>query len=277
MKALAKSHVWGPGVDKAIEKRVMPALPANLPKMLQLMLLCTRGHGHPQHRNTFTSTSQVPSSERCSLRSPTLIRSGLKCYPCSPQLLLRRLQSFTAFSLVTASLDSWYLTTNLNSPLKSSMCLRCLMGSSTSDRLLTTNGAAERMVQTMKKALRASHDNGLPLEQKLIAFLLCYHTTPHYTPGATPSSLFIGRELSTRLDLLSPDIRVRVKEKQDAQKAYHDQHSKPQKLEPGQSVWARNFRDGSTWVPATVSDQVGLLSYLVQLRNGVVASSCGPS
>ena len=131
-----------------------------------------------------------------------------------------------------------------------------------------TNAAAERMVQTMKKALRASYDNGLPLEQKLIAFLLCYRTTPHYTTGATPSSLFISRELRTRLDLLSPDIRARVKEKQDAQKAYHDQHSKPRKLEPGQSVWARNFRDGSTSVPATVSDQVGLLSYLVQLRNG---------
>ena len=33
-------------------------------------------------------------------------------------------------------------------------------------------------------------------------------------------------------------------------------------------MWARKFRYGSTWVPATISDQVGPMSYLVQLRNG---------
>ena len=40
-----------------------------------------------------------------------------------------------------------------------------------------TNGAAERMVQTTKKALRASHDKGLPLEQVLTAFLLRYRNS----------------------------------------------------------------------------------------------------
>ena len=39
-------------------------------------------------------------------------------------------------------------------------------------------------------------------------------------------------------------------------------------LSIGQSVWARNFRDGARWVKAMVSDRLGPISYLVQLRNG---------
>ena len=33
-------------------------------------------------------------------------------------------------------------------------------------------------------------------------------------------------------------------------------------------MWAQNFRDGPDWVPAVVADQVGPLTFLVQLRSG---------
>ena len=131
-----------------------------------------------------------------------------------------------------------------------------------------TNGAAERLVQTMEKAMKASRQDGSTLERAMAAFLLRYRSTPHSTTGVTPSSLFIGRELRTRLDLLSPDVGGRVRDRQATQKAYHDKHSRLRELRVGQSVWARNFRDGPTWVPATIADQVGPLSYLVQLSDG---------
>ena len=51
-------------------------------------------------------------------------------------------------------------------------------------------------------------------------------------------------------------------------KAYHDRHSHARELRVGQSVWAKNFREGPAWVPARVSDQVGPLSFLVQLSDG---------
>ena len=86
--------------------------------------------------------------------------------------------------------------------------------------------------------------------------------TPHLTTGVTPSSLFIGRELRTHLNVLSPDVEGRVLDRQATQKANHDKHSHARELR------ARNFHDGSAWVPATVADQVGPLSYLVQLPGG---------
>ena len=129
----------------------------------------------------------------------------------------------------------------------------------------STNGAAERMVQTMKQALKSSHQDGRPLHLALAGFLLSYRTTPHSTMGVTLSSLFVGRELRTRLDLLSPDIGARVKQ---PQKDYQDKRRTTRHLSVGQIVWARNFREGTKWVQATVVDQVGPLSYHVQVQNG---------
>ena len=59
-----------------------------------------------------------------------------------------------------------------------------------------------------------------------------------------------------------------MRDKQGAQKDYHDRHTRARDLYVGQSVWTRNFREGNPWVQATVTDQVGPLSYLVELPNG---------
>lgn len=69
-----------------------------------------------------------------------------------------------------------------------------------------SNSAAERLIQTMKRTLRANHQEGMPIEKSLSSFLLRYRTMPHSTTGVTPSSLFVGRELCTHLHLLFPNV-----------------------------------------------------------------------
>ena len=51
-----------------------------------------------------------------------------------------------------------------------------------------TNGAAERVIQTLKRSLRTERQagNGPPLQQLVARFLLSYRTTPHSTTGRTP-------------------------------------------------------------------------------------------
>ena len=131
-----------------------------------------------------------------------------------------------------------------------------------------SNGAAERVVQTVKRALQAGLRAGGSLEQSLSAFLLQYRTTPHATTGVAPCTLKFGRDLRTRLHLLAPDIGGHVRDQLARKKERHDQHCQMRTLGIGQSVWARNFRDGARWVKAMVSDRLGPVSYLVQLRNG---------
>ena len=115
-----------------------------------------------------------------------------------------------------------------------------------------TNGAIERMVQTMKQSLKAGLSQGIPVEQALMKFLLHYRITPHAVTGASPSSLFLGRNIRTRLDLLHPDIESRIQGKQLAQKALTDNHRRMRHFSVGKSVLTRDFYNGARWIPGTV-------------------------
>ena len=105
-----------------------------------------------------------------------------------------------------------------------------------------------------------------PLDKRLANFLLQYRTTVHATTNATPCMLLMNRQLRTRLDLLRPDLNARVTEKQAEQKANHDQHSRTREFMIGQRVMVRNLRPGPTWIPGTVVERSGPLSYIVQVR-----------
>ena len=60
-----------------------------------------------------------------------------------------------------------------------------------------------------------------------------YRSTPHATTNRTPSSLFLKRELRTRMDLLRPDSTVRVGERQLSQKCDHNRHAKGKEYSVG--------------------------------------------
>ena len=88
----------------------------------------------------------------------------------------------------------------------------------------SSNGLAERAVQTCKSALKKMDGNSLHI--KLQRFLLNYRTTPQGTTGVPPSQLLMGRQLRTRLDLVTPDLTKHVQDAQSNQKNFHDQHAR---------------------------------------------------
>ena len=69
-----------------------------------------------------------------------------------------------------------------------------------------SNGAAEQFVRTFKEAMKASRHDGLSSQHRLQNFLLTYHTSPHTTTNVAPCSLFLGRNVRTRFDLLQPSV-----------------------------------------------------------------------
>ena len=132
-----------------------------------------------------------------------------------------------------------------------------------------SNGAAERVVQTIKRALLASKKDKPSLEQALAAFLLQYRNTPHATTGAFPSSLFLQRTLWTRLDLLRPHVGAKVQQRQEEQKIYYDQHSRERLFIIGQKVWVHNYREGPRWVKGTVTETLGPVSFVIWTEGGM--------
>ena len=133
-----------------------------------------------------------------------------------------------------------------------------------------SNGLAERMVQTFKQAMRRSRNDGIPFQHRLANFLLKYRTTPHTTTNIAPCELLMGRVLRTRLDMLRPNLEMKVYTELAKQKQRHDEHSKERNFKAGDTVWARDFRGSTKWVSGMIIQSVGPVSYMIQLQDGQV-------
>ena len=63
------------------------------------------------------------------------------------------------------------------------------------------------------------------VSHQLAEFLLTYKSTPHTTTSRSPSELFIGRKIRTRLDSILPSCQSQVLRCQSQQKRDHDRSS----------------------------------------------------
>ena len=132
-----------------------------------------------------------------------------------------------------------------------------------------TNGAAERMVQVLKKGLKLA--SRLNVDHQLANLLLSYRSTPHSTTGVPPAELFLKRQLRTRLTLLKPDQEAAVRRKQVQQKQQHDQNSKQMRtFRPGDHVAVLQFRGSEKWVPGIVVQALGPVAYMVNINNRII-------
>lgn len=131
-----------------------------------------------------------------------------------------------------------------------------------------TNGQAERFVQSLKHALIAMRNDNITLHQKLSNFLFAYRNATHATTNQAPAMLFLGRHLRSRLDLLQPNSRRIVQDRQLKQ-AQRVCQGKLRHFAIGQSVLARSYRGDQKWVPAVVKERHGPLSYTVEVASGV--------
>ena len=131
----------------------------------------------------------------------------------------------------------------------------------------STNGEAERFIQTFKKAMRAGIGEGLSLQHRLQNFLLSYRSTAHATTKKSPSELFLRRSLRTKLDLLLPDVQQSVTERQAAQVA--GKQTSVREFDVDGKVLVRNYGDKSRkWISAVVLKRLGPVGYLVKTANG---------
>ena len=129
-----------------------------------------------------------------------------------------------------------------------------------------TNGSAERLVQTFKKALTKS---SLPPKKALLEFLMQYRRTP-LASGFSPSELLNGRQMRTKVDTLLPSPAYIAQGKQTTETTKSQTVAK---LKHGYSVGTPCYalycgprRDKEPrWVPATVTKVHGARSVNVRV------------
>ena len=116
----------------------------------------------------------------------------------------------------------------------------------------STNGLAKRFVQSMKKALKTAKDEKCTIQCKLDKFLTKYRNVPHSTTGESLAFLMMGRSVRTRMDLFRPNLQKTVKDKQDAKviRRGGDQH----KFKVGHPVLVRDYRISNSykWAPGFI-------------------------
>ena len=106
----------------------------------------------------------------------------------------------------------------------------------------SSNGLVERFVKTFKRAMKSGESSGTPLSQRLYSFLLSYRSTPRTTTNCTPSSMFLQRELRTRLDLVRPSSENEVLTHQAYQVQGKDRHACVREFQEGEKVMVKNYR-----------------------------------
>lgn len=124
-----------------------------------------------------------------------------------------------------------------------------------------SNGAAENAVRTVKKAIKKSIRENVDINLYLSNFLLHYRNTEHCTTGETPALLMFGRRLRTKLDALRPDLNARVNKAQKRQQERGSQGTR--ELHEGDEVWLRQFRGNDKWVSGRVTQKIGISDYKV--------------
>ena len=51
------------------------------------------------------------------------------------------------------------------------------------------------------------------------------------------------------------------------QKTQHDSHAKGREFSIEESIMAKNFRTGAPWLPGTITERFGPVTYLVRVKN----------
>lgn len=131
-----------------------------------------------------------------------------------------------------------------------------------------SNGLAKRAVQIFKRMRKKCLEG--TLTAKVARVLFSYRVTPHTTTGLSPAELLLGRKLCCTLDSIHPGLDRKVMKKQEQQKKDHNKKAKVRWFKTGDSVLTQNFSLGPKWIPALIESVTGPVSYKVMLDDGRV-------
>lgn len=269
MKLLARSHFWWPGLDQQIENMAKNCsgcletlhMPAPVPvhpwewpaepwqrihvdyagpfeKHMFLVIV----DAHSKWPEVFCTDSSTSAQTIECLRT-TFARFGLPLQLVSDNAQAFVSDEFTRF-----------------------MSVNGIKHSTSAPYHPATNGLAERFVQTLKQGLRAAKRDEGTLQTKLAKFLASYRNTPHATTNESPAALMFGRPLRTQLDIMKPNRRNEVLNKQ----AKMLSGGRERHLQTGQEVMVRDYRRGGKWTRGTVHTQTGPRTYQVQVSPDIM-------
>ncbi|KAJ8349133.1 hypothetical protein SKAU_G00277220 [Synaphobranchus kaupii] len=269
MKSLARSYVWWPGMDMQVEETV------------KACETCQRSrHAPPKAQlHPWEWTTKKWSRLHIDFAGPFQDKTFLLVVDSHSKWLEVSMVSSMSSSAVTSALRFLFATHGLPDVIVSDNGAAFTLAEfkefakrngirhvTTAPYHPSSNGQAERMVQTTKEAL--SKITVGDWQTRLVRFLLSQHITPNSSTGKSPAELLMNRRLTTALDRLHPDIVDEMHHKQElnAEKCQKTTRS----FQPDETVYMRSYTGGHKWVPAVIVDATGPVSYRAKTSDGQV-------
>lgn len=261
-KTLARSYVWWPNIDKDVEQ------------MCNSCAVCQQQRNEkPRHHHPWSFPSSPWYRLHLDFAGPVDGKSYLVCvdaYSKWPEVI--RMNNTTAETTVKVlrrlftqhGLPSQVVSDNgrqfVSDSFKQFLASNGIRHITTPCYHPSSNGLAERFVQTFKKVLHCNPDN---IDIGLSNFLLAYRNTAHATTGETPAQLLMGRSLRSRLDLVRPNIQdtVMSKNKQpicDSKTEY----------KVDDEILTRNYQ-GSKWLQGRIIKIEGFRNVIVDVGHAI--------
>ena len=211
MKALARSYVWWPGIHSDIEKLV---------KSCQVCQE-SRASPAPAPLHPWEWPSQPWSRIHLDFAGPFLGHQYLVLVDAHSKWIdVHMMNSITSTKTIEKlriifanfGLPRKVVTDNgtssTSAEFKSFMSDNNIVHITTAPYHPSSNGLAERAVQTFKNGLKRT--KGATIQERIFKFLLTYRITPQTTTGVAPAQLLMGRRPRSRLDRLFPDLSHRL-------------------------------------------------------------------
>ena len=207
MKAIARSFVWWPGMDKQIENcdqqcskcqeflHSPPKVAFHPCEWPQKPWSCI----HIDHAGLFLGHQYLLVIDAHSKWMEVVIVSST-----SSEVTIRKLTEIFSIHGIPDHIISDNGTAFTSIEFKSFTESRGIRHTFTPPYHPSSNGLVERAVQTFKSGICKLE--GGTLQDRINKFLLHYRSTPQATTGISPAELLMGRCLKSKISLVHPDI-----------------------------------------------------------------------
>ena len=268
MKALARSYMWWPGMDKEIERYVkgcqdcqstrkdpppLPLHPWSLP-------------GKPWSRIHIDYAGPMEGRMFLLIVDAHSRWLEVHCTTSATSMTIELLRKSFATMGLPEVLVSDNATAFTSSEFTEILKRNGIHHVRTPPYHPASNRLVERAVQTFKEGFKRLREGSI--STRISRFLFKYRLTPHSSTGVSPAELMFGRQLRSQLDQLRPSLEKTARQSQDRQKKNHDKRSRSRVFTQNQPVYARNYGPGEKWLPGVVVKLEGSVLVHVRLTDG---------
>ncbi|KAL0810732.1 hypothetical protein ABMA28_010054 [Loxostege sticticalis] len=263
-KALARSYVWWPGIDEAVEAAC------------RACGVCAAHADSPPHQapRLWPWPPKPWTRIHIDFLGPIYNKMYLVVIDSSSKWIeVYQVPSTAASTTITKLRELWARfgiprqVVSDNGPPFSSHEFNIFLSEDSVEHIVTapyhpsSNGAAENAVRTVKTVIKKAVSEGKNVDTALSTFLLYYRNIEHSTTGVSPAVAMLGRRLRTKLDLLKPDIGAKV---HSAQKRQLETAGGGERIfKPGDDVWFRQFLKAEKWAPGKIFNTNGKSDFII--------------